>query len=962
MDKELENKDLELNEEDEQNSLDNGNGRDVDITYLPGMYQNWFLDYASYVILERAVPHLLDGLKPVQRRILHSMRRLEDGRYNKVANIIGHTMQFHPHGDASIGDALVQLGQKDLLVDVQGNWGNIHTGDSAAAPRYIEARLSKFALEVVFNPKTTKWKASYDGRNKEPINLPVKFPLLLAQGVEGIAVGLASKILPHNFNELIEASIAFLKNEEFELFPDFPTGGLMDCSKYQDGLRGARIRVRSRISKLDKKTLVISEIPYGKTTGSLIDTIISANDKGKIKIKKIDDNTAENVEIHIELASNVSPDKTIDALYAFTDCEVSISPNSCLITDSHPEFMGVKQILEKSTKNTVILLTTELEIRKGELEDAWHMGSLEKIFIENRIYLLIEECETWECVIKTIDKGLDPWKKQLKRPVTEDDITRLTEIKIKRISKFDAFKAEDIIKSIEAELVEVQNYLDNIIEFAINYFKSLKKKYGKGKERKTEIRSFDNIEATKVVVANEKLYVNYDEGFIGTGLKKDEFLFECSDIDDVIIIRKDGTYVVTKVSPKAFVGKNILYVGLFKKNDSRTIYNIVYRDGRMGNNYMKRFPVKGITRDKEYDLTQGKENSKILYFSANPNGEAEVIRINLKPKPKLKKANFEYDFSELAIKNRNANGNILTKHSVLKISLKEKGVSTLGDRKIWFDASVNRLNADKRGVYLGEFSGNDRIIVITRDGRFRFTNYDLSNHFEDNLLIIEKFNENDVYSVIFYDADQEFYYLKRFQLDGQTNGKMQSMIGENPDSKMILLSKELLPQFKLIFGGKNEDREDESFSAAEFIALKSFKARGKRITTFEVKKFIELDPIEPDPDKIAEFYGEDFNLSNCDQNQDDQDDQDDHEGHEDQEDQEENTKKNPPLAKEDTGGHVDDKPPKQKKIIKPKEDEISKPIDLSNDPKEPIPEKKLEKKPKKDKKQDNSASQMTLEL
>ncbi len=695
----------------------------------------------------------------------------------------------------------------------------------------------------------------------------------------------------------------------------------MDCSKYQDGLRGARIRVRSRISKLDKKTLVISEIPYGKTTGSLIDTIISANDKSKIKIKKIDDNTAENVEIHIELAPNVSPDKTIDALYAFTDCEVSISPNSCLITDSHPEFMGVKQILERSTTNTVELLKTELEIRKGELQDAWHMGSLEKIFIENRIYLLIEECETWECVIKTIDKGLDPWKKLLKRPVTEDDITRLTEIKIKRISKFDAFKAENIIKSIEIELVEVQNYLDNLIEFAINYFKSLKKKYGKGKERKTEIRSFDNIEATKVVVANEKLYVNYDEGFIGTGLKKDEFLFECSDINDVIIIRKDGTYVVTKVSHKAFVGKNILYVGLFKKNDSRTIYNIVYRDGRMGNSYMKRFPVKGVTRDKEYDLTQGNENSKILYFSANPNGEAEVIRINLKHKPKLKKANFEYDFSELAIKNRNANGNILTKHSVLKISLKEKGISTLGGRKIWFDSSVHRLNADERGIYLGEYSGNDRIIVITTDGKFRFTNYDLSNHFEDNLLIIEKFNKDDVYSVIFYDADQEFYYLKRFQLDGHTNGKMQSLVGENADSKMILLTKELLPQFKVHFGGKNADREDEIISAAEFITLKSFKARGKRITTLDVKKFIELDPIEPNPEKIAELYGEDFNIS--------------------PEDEESSDEDISSLHKEDQEGNNDENP------------EI--PLEIIDPPKE-------EEKPEKDKKQDDSASQMTLEL
>ena len=916
-------------------TLQNGNGRETVITYLPGMYKNWFLDYASYVILERAVPHLFDGLKPVQRRILHSMRRLEDGRFNKVANIIGHTMQFHPHGDASIGDALVQLGQKELLVETQGNWGNIHTGDSAAAPRYIEARLSKFALEVVFNPKTTVWKSSYDGRNKEPVNLPVKFPLLLAQGVEGIAVGLASKILPHNFNELIEASIAHLRNEEFELLPDFPTGGLVDCSRYQDGLRGGRVRIRSRITKVDKRNLVITEIPYGKTTGSLIDTIISANDKGKIKIKKIDDNTAENVEILIELAPNVSSDKTIDALYAFTDCEVSISPNSCLITESHPEFLGVSEILKRSTANTVQLLKTELEIRKQELEDAWHAGSLEKIFIENRIYLLIENCETWESVIDTIDKGLEPFKPLLKRPVTEEDITRLTEIKIKRISKYDAFKADDLIKAIEAEMVEVQNYLDNLIEFAINYFRSLKKKYGRGRERKTEIRGFDNIEAVKVVVANEKLYANYEEGFIGTGLKKDTYLFECSDIDDVIVFRKDGSYMVTKVSPKAFVGKDMLYVGLFKKNDSRTIYNVAYRDGKMGPNYVKRFPVKGVTRDKEYDLTQGKEMSRILYLSANPNGEAEVVRIALKPKPKLKKVNFEYDFSELAIKNRFANGNILSKHSILKISLKEKGLSTLGGRKIWFDTGVNRLNADGRGTYLGEFSGSDRILVITRNGQFRLSNYDLANHFEDNLLIIEKFNKNDVYSLVLFDAEQGFYYLKRFMLDGQTNGKIQSFIGDNPESRLILLSKEILPQFRLVFGGKHSGREPEIISAAEFIALKSFKARGKRLTNFEVGKILEIEPIEPDPDKVAEIYGDDYALLN-------------------REEEEEDVADDLEVDEPD-----DDKPPE------PFEDEISLPIELPVSPAEPLPKikmPKIKREPKKPRKSDDSSTQMTLEL
>ncbi len=946
---------IESQEEKNASTFENGNGRDTNITYLPGMYQNWFLDYASYVILERAVPHLIDGLKPVQRRILHSMRRLEDGRFNKVANIIGHTMQFHPHGDASIGDALVQLGQKELLVDVQGNWGNIHTGDQAAAPRYIEARLSKFALEVVFNPKTTQWKASYDGRNKEPVNLPVKFPLLLAQGVEGIAVGLASKILPHNFNELIEATIAYLRNEEFELFPDFPTGGLLDCSRYQNGLRGGRIRIRSRILKIDKRTLVISEIPYGKTTSSLIDTIISANDKGKIKIKKIDDNTAENVEILIELAPNVSADKTIDALYAFTDCEVSISPNSCLITEKHPEFMGVRQILINSTDNTVRLLKKELEIRQGELEDAWHSGSLEKIFIENRIYLLIEDCETWDCVIKTIDKGLDPFKSLLKRPVNEEDIIRLTEIKIKRISKFDAFKADDLIKAVEEELEVVKNHLDNLTIFAINYFKSLKKKYGKGRERKTEIRYFDNIEATKVVVANEKLYVNYEEGFIGTGLKKDEFLFECSDIDDVIVVRKDGSYMVTKVSPKAFVGKNLFFVGLFKKNDSRTIYNVVYRDGRVGNNYIKRFPVKGVTRDKEYNLTQGKEMSRILYFSSNPNGEAEVIRVNLKPKPKLKKAYLEYDFSELAIKNRYANGNILSKHSILKISLKEKGLSTLGDRKIWFDTGVNRLNADERGSFLGEFSGNDRIIVITRDGQFRLANYDLSNHFEDNLLKIEKFNDSDVFSLVYFDADQGFYYLKRFRIDGQTNGKSQALLGSNPESQMILLSKEILPQLKIVFGGKHSERAPEIISAAEFINLKSFRARGKRLSNLEIRKVIEIEPIEASIEKVIEIYGDDYlppeeevdeiNIY---------DDQIKEEVQHDRKQEEPEPKKKIPTIPK-----INKAPQEKVKEIEPLEDVISEPIDL---PVETIAKPPKKKKEQKKDNKFNDSSQMTLEL
>lgn len=835
-----------------------GNGRKQDITYLPGMYKTWFLEYASYVILERAVPHLYDGLKPVQRRILHSMKRLDDGRFNKVANIIGHTMQFHPHGDASIGDALVQLGQKDILIETQGNWGNILTGDNAAAARYIEARLSKFALEVVFNPKTTEWKPSYDGRNKEPVFLPVKFPLLLAQGVEGIAVGLASKILPHNFIELIDASIAYLKNEQFELYPDFPTGGSADFSKYQDGLRGGKVRIRAKIDKIDRKTLVITEIPYGKTTGTVIDSILSANEKGKIKIRKIDDNTAEHVEILIHLAPNVSTDKTIDALYAFTDCEVSVSPNACVITDEKPVFLGVSDILKTSTDNSVALLREELMIRLHELEEDWHASSLEKIFIENRIYLSIEQCETWECIIQTIDKELNPFKKLLRRAITEDDITRLTEIKIKRISKFDAFKADEHIRSIEEELQVVQKYLDHLTEFAIDYFKGLRKRYSKGKERKTEIRSFDTIEATKVVVANEKLYANFEEGFIGTSLRKDEYLFECSDIDDILVIRKDGTYLVTKVTQKAFVGKNIQHVAVFKRNDKRTIYNVVYRDGRDGHNYAKRFAITGVTRDKEYDLTKGTEGSRILYFSENPNGEAEVIRIVLKPKPKLKKTNFEFDFSDLSIKNRNALGNILTKHSIHKISLKEKGLSTLGGRKIWFDTDVKRLNVDQRGEYLGEFFGDDRILVLTQNGSFRLSSFELTNHYLEDVLRLEKFNPNKVFTCIYFDAEQEYYYLKRFQIDGSANGKLQSFIGEHPDSRMVMLSDHLFPNLEIIFGGKHADRENEKMEAVGFIGLKSYKAKGKRLSKYEIKKIRELDPTEPTEEQILEVYGQEF--------------------------------------------------------------------------------------------------------
>ena len=811
------------------------------VTALSGMYQDWFLDYASYVILERAVPHLHDGLKPVQRRILHSMKRMDDGRYNKVANIIGHTMQFHPHGDASIGDALVQLGQKELLVDMQGNWGNLLTGDGAAAPRYIESRLSKFALEVVFNPKTTEWKLSYDGRNKEPVTLPVKFPLLLAQGGEGIAVGLASKILPHNFNELIDASIDYLQGKDFVIYPDFPTGGLVDVSKYNDGQRGGAIKVRAKIEKVDKKELIITEIPYGKTTTSLIESIIKANEKGKIKIRKIDDNTSANVEIVIHLLPGVSPDMTIDALYALTDCEYSISPNTCVIVDDKPSFMGVSTILKHSADRTVELLKSELEIRLGELNEDWHMSSLEKIFIEKRIYRDIEESETWEAVIADIDKGLDPFKKLLLREVTREDIIQLTEIKIKRISKFDVKKANEHIKGIETEIEEVKNHLKNLIPFAINYFKQIKKKYGKGRERKTELRSFDTIEATKVVANNAKLYVNYKEGFIGTGLKKDEFICDCSDIDDVIVIRKDGVYLITRVAEKVFVGNDILYAQVFLKNDERTIYNIVYQDGKDGPLLAKRCAISGLTRDKEYNLTRGKQGSKIVYLSANPNGEAEVINVHHKPKARLKKLMFEFDFGQMNIKGKSSMGNILTKNAVHKISLKEKGLSTLGGRKIWFDDAVFRLNVDGRGPFLGEFSADDKILVITKNGYFRITGFDLSNHFEDNILIIEKFRPGKVYSVIYWDADQKFYYVKRFIIE--ESEKPQCFINENPESKLISLTEVEYPRFEIYFGGKNKGRDNEIIEVAEFIGVKSYKAKGKRMTSYMVENIQEIEPV-----------------------------------------------------------------------------------------------------------------------
>jgi len=808
------------------------------------MFQDWFLDYASYVILERAVPHVYDGLKPVHRRILHSMKQLDDGRYNKVANIVGHTMQYHPHGDASIGDALVQIGQKDLLVDCQGNWGNLLTGDSAAASRYIEARLTKFALEVVFNPKTTFWKPSYDGRNKEPITLPVKFPLLLAMGVEGIAVGLASKILPHNFIEIIDACVATLEDRPFELFPDFPTSGMADFSKYNDGLRGGRARVRAKIEKFDKKTLIIREITFGETTSSIIESIIAASDKKKIQIKKIDDNTSENVEIIIHLPPNVSTDKTIDALYAFTKCEVSIPTYACVIEEDKPRFIGVTEILQLSVANTVELLRQELLIQKSELEEQWHNESLEKWFIEKRIYKekQYENSKSTDEAVEFINSKVIEHKLQLVRDVTREDILKLLEIKMKRILRFNSEKAEEELLAILEEIKKVQHNLDHLVDYAIAYYKHIKEKYGKGRERKTEIRNFDTIDTAQVAVANEKLYVNYKEGFVGYGLKKDEYVCDCSDIDDVIVFRKDGKYVIAKVSDKAFFGKDILYVNVFKRNDKRTIYNVAYRDGRTSVSYIKRFAVTGINRDKEYDVSKGVEGSKLIYFTANPNGEAEVIRVYLKPKPKIRKLVFEVDFKDVAIKGRDAQGNILAKNDIHKITLKEEGVSTLGGRKIWFDEEVFRLNADSRGKYIGEFTGDDKIIVISKDGLCRLTNFDLSNHYEENIIIIEKYDPQKAFTAIHFDAEQGFFYLKRFEMD--ETGKEQSFISEVAGSYLVEISDDEFPQVKLVFGGKHESREPELIDAEEFIGIKGIKARGKRLSTFEIKEMSFIEPLE----------------------------------------------------------------------------------------------------------------------
>ena len=817
------------------------------VTRVSGMYQDYFLDYASYVILERAVPALNDGLKPVNRRILHAMREMEDGRYHKVANIIGQTMRFHPHGDASIGDALVQLGQKDLLIDTQGNWGNILTGDRSAAPRYIEARLTKFALEVVFSPKVTEWQASYDGRAKEPVHLPVKFPLLLAQGIEGIAVGLSTRILPHNFNELIDASIKVLRGRSFQLLPDFPTGGIADFSNYSEGVRGGRVRVRAKISIDDKKQLTITEIPYGTTTVSLIDSILKANDRGKIKIKKIEDNTADQVEILIHLPSGVSPDKTIDALYAFTDCEVSIAPLCCVIEDDRPQFLSVKEVLRRSTDKTLGILKSELEIKLHELEEQWHFSSLERIFIEEKIYRDIEEAETWEQVIEFIRKGLKPFLKQLIREVTDEDIVRLTEIRIKRISKFDKNKADEHILNLEGQIDVVKNNLANLVDYAVDYFKEIKKKYGKGRERKTEIRAFEDIDATKVAIANTKLYVNREEGFIGTGLRKDEFVTECSDIDDIIVFTKSGRMVVTKVDQKTYIGKNIIHVAVWKKGDNRTIYNMIYRDGPRGRTLVKRFNVTSITRDREYDLTAGNKGSDVLYFTANPNGEAEVVTVILRNLQKIRRLKFELDFAELAVKGRGAKGNLVTKNPVKKIELKEEGVSTLAARRIWYDESVKRLNADGRGELLGSFRGEDKILEVTATGHYRTLGFDLSTHFDEDMLILEKYDPEKALSAVYFDGERERYFVKRFI--PEVSDKKELFIKEDEGSYLEYVSSDRQPRIEIVFKKiKGKQREAETLDLSEFISIKGQKAQGNQLTRYDVKQINILEPVIQEPE------------------------------------------------------------------------------------------------------------------
>ncbi|WP_396637926.1 DNA gyrase/topoisomerase IV subunit A [Maribacter sp. R77961] len=836
----------ELNEEQQDNTAPEGaSGEETTeaLTRVTGMYKDWFLDYASYVILERAVPAIEDGFKPVQRRIMHSLKELDDGRYNKVANVVGHTMQYHPHGDASIADAMVQIGQKDLLIDTQGNWGNILTGDRAAASRYIEARLSKFALEVVFSPKITEWQQSYDGRKKEPVNLPVKFPLLLAQGAEGIAVGLSTKILPHNFIELIDASIKHLKGQRFTIVPDFPTSGIIDVTNYNDGLRGGKIRVRAKISQQSKNTLVINEIPYGTNTSSLIDSILKANDKGKIKIKKIEDNTAADVEILVHLPSGISPDKTIDALYAFTACESSISPLGCIIEDNKPLFIGVTEMLKRSTEATVELLKQELELQLAELEEQWHFASLERIFIENRIYRDIEEEETWEGVIKAIDKGLKPHTKHLRRAVTEADIVRLTEIRIKRISKFDLDKAQQQLDTLEERIAEVKHHLEHLIDFAIDYFKKLKSTYGKGRERKSEIRVFDDIIATKVVIRNTKLYVNREEGFVGTSLRRDEYITDCSDIDDIIVFTKDGKMQITKVDSKTFIGKNIIHVAVFKKKDKRTTYNLIYKDGKGGATYIKRFNVTAVTRDKPYDLTAGSPNSQVLYFTANPNGEAEVVTVNLRQAGSIKKLKWDIDFADVLIKGRGSKGNIVTKYTVKRIELKEKGVSTLKPRKIWFDDVVRRLNVDGRGELIGEFRGDDLLLVVTQKGIVKTILPVLTSRFDDDMIVLEKWIPEKPLSAIYWEGEKERYYLKRFQVENEH--KEELFISDHPKSYLELISTDWRPVIEIEFPkprGK-EPKESLTVEVESFISVKGIKALGNQLITEKVKNINALEPL-----------------------------------------------------------------------------------------------------------------------
>lgn len=826
---------------------------------IDGMYEDWFLDYASYVILERAVPAIEDGFKPVHRRIMHSMKDLDDGRFNKVANIVGHTMQYHPHGDASIGDAMVQMGQKELLIDTQGNWGNIFTGDSAAAPRYIEARLSKFALEVVFNPKVTEWQASYDGRKKEPVNLPAKFPLLLTHGAEGIAVGLSTKILMHNFNELIDASVKHLKDKRFSLVPDFPTGGIMDASNYNDGLRGGKIRIRAKITQKENNVLSITEIPYGTTTSSLIDSILKANDKGKIKIRHVEDNTAREVEINIKLHKSLSPDKMIDALYAFTNCEMSISPLSCVIYDNKPEFVGVKEILQRSTDRTLGLLERELEIKLHELREKWHFASLERIFIENRIYRDIETEETWEGVINAIDEGLKPYIKHLIREVTEEDIIRLTEIKIKRISKFDLDKAQQKIEALEGEIEEVEHNLAHIVDFAIAYFVRLKKKFGEGRERKTEIQRFEDIEASKVVIRNTKLYVNRKEGFIGTGLRKSEHVLTCSDIDEIICFTQNGTMKVVKVDSKVFIGKNIIHVGIFKKKDKRTIYNLIYQNGKAGNTYMKRFAVTSTTRNREYSVGKGKPGTKVLYFSANPNGEAEVVSVQLRQKGNVKKLRFDVDLADMDIKSRGVKGNLVSKHPVKRIELKEKGVSTLKPRKIWFDETVRRLNTEERGVFLGNFRGEDRLLLVTQDGVVKTLTPEITHRFDDDYVVLKKWHPEIPISAIYWEAEKERYYVKRFLIENPE--KEEKIIGDAPDSFLEIITTDPVPQVEMVYKKKRgkERKENETINLKEFISVKGINAMGNQLTTDALKEINLLDPIEPEPDDDSDENDTDSN-------------------------------------------------------------------------------------------------------